>query len=711
MEKVFENAQYIWESDSKDVNQYALFEQKFNATDAADIMLRISVDNRYQLWVNGKMFPQAQGYSDFPFYKVYDEIVISGDFLAEGENTINILVHCQNEDSLTYYPGTPGIIFEILQAGQVITYSHVDKTWVYQVTGYKSGEMERVSGQLSFSFSYDATLKRDCGHVPVISLKAENYYERPIPQLKIGPRQEVLVLSQGVFVENLAGWQNGRSMTGEQGEGVSAKPPMGDRMQYAALQYLDWRKMCKAQPRIDGQEKLEISTDQTGEGIYLLLDLKKEQAGYLELDFEVEEETDVLIGFGEHLDDLRVRTSVGGRQFAASYRASKGRNTFMHTIKRMAGRYLQLHFFTKKVTVTYIGIRSVDYPVKRQELNLSMNFLQEKIFEICVETLRRCMHEHYEDCPWREQALYAMDSRNQILCGYEVFGETTLPKACLRLLGMARKEGGLLELCAPSKNTAAIPSFSLMWIVELVEYARYTGDDQFIGEVIPVAEELIQVFTRNMRNGLVLNLKGYWNFYEWKPMLEGRPEREDADAALNAFFALALNSMIELERMLGNEAKAEEMQKLYNDLKKQYQEAFYCAEKNAYRLFTTEEEKDVYPELVQALCVVSGLCPNREIEDSLCERLLTDAFYPRVSLSHQTFAYEALLKNEEKQQNGVNSQRILADIEIKWSNMLFQGATTFWETEVGADDFSKAGSLCHGWSATPVYFYSKLLKK
>ena len=33
------------------------------------------------------------------------------------------------------------------------------------------------------------------------------------------------------------------------------------------------------------------------------------------------------------------------------------------------------------------------------------------------------------------------------------------------------------------------------------------------------------------------------------------------------------------------------------------------------------------------------------------------------------------------------------------------GATTFWETELGEKDFDNAGSLCHGWSALPIYYY------
>ncbi|MFD0717334.1 alpha-L-rhamnosidase C-terminal domain-containing protein [Paenibacillus sp. GCM10027626] len=41
--------------------------------------------------------------------------------------------------------------------------------------------------------------------------------------------------------------------------------------------------------------------------------------------------------------------------------------------------------------------------------------------------------------------------------------------------------------------------------------------------------------------------------------------------------------------------------------------------------------------------------------------------------------------------------------------MLFQGATCFWETNDGANAFGRAGSLCHGWSATPLYFYYSFL--
>ena len=39
--------------------------------------------------------------------------------------------------------------------------------------------------------------------------------------------------------------------------------------------------------------------------------------------------------------------------------------------------------------------------------------------------------------------------------------------------------------------------------------------------------------------------------------------------------------------------------------------------------------------------------------------------------------------------------------------MLENSATSFWETDEGADAFGLAGSLCHGWTAIPIRYYAE----
>ena len=86
------------------------------------------------------------------------------------------------------------------------------------------------------------------------------------------------------------------------------------------------------------------------------------------------------------------------------------------------------------------------------------------------------MHDHYEDTPWREQALYAMDSRNQMLCGYHAFGEYAFPCANLLLMSKAERKDGLLSICFPNADELTIPSFTLHYFTAVEEYTAYSGD-------------------------------------------------------------------------------------------------------------------------------------------------------------------------------------------------------------------------------------------
>jgi len=72
--------------------------------------------------------------------------------------------------------------------------------------------------------------------------------------------------------------------------------------------------------------------------------------------------------------------------------------------------------------------------------------------------------------------------------------------------------------------------------------------------------------------------------------------------------------------------------------------------------------------------------------------------------SMNSFRFDALLNEDRERYAPI----ILNELDRDYLYMLRHGATTFWETIVGAGDFHYAGSLCHGWSALPIYYYETL---
>ena len=128
---------------------------------------------------------------------------------------------------------------------------------------------------------------------------------------------------------------------------------------------------------------------------------------------------------------------------------------------------------------------------------------------------------------------------------------------------------------------------------------------------------------------------------------------------------------------------------------------FYDKTSGLYKNSVRDNRKS---ELVNALCVLCGAAKG-ETAKKVCAVLSDDnSDLTRITLSMACFKYDALLKTDKAYKD-----YILSDIDRKYKIMLDAGATSFWETEKGESDFSGAGSLCHGWSAMPVYYYCKLL--
>ena len=698
MDIKMKSSKWIWCDNSQLPNQYAQFIKDFNVN-SKNVTLYIAADMNYAAFVNGQYIPSF-AYSDYPDCRSVDTLDIS-KYVQNGKNRLCIIGYCQVTDGHTYKKGNAGIRFAVYCDDDLTAFSDTD-TLSRQAPDFENGEIENITSQLSYSFHYDANcydgwletdyITDNTWHNSVISLTNAALQERPIKPLVLEERIPVNILSYGTFKDNE----------------TTKNEPAATKMQYAALSFKNRVANDfgpKSLPLKNG-----ISFSETdGDGIYIILDLKHETAGLLDFDIELETAAQISIGFGEHLDDLRARTTMGGRQFAVVYNAKSGRQNFTYYFKRFGARYLQLHVYSQNIKLYYAGIRPVNYPLNYISDFDCNDLLLNKIYSVGMDTLRLCMHEHYEDCPWREQGLYAMDSRVQMLCGYYAFKETDMPRESMRLLAKGQREDGLLEMCAPSYFKMTIPCFSLVFVNSLKEYLEHSNDTEFIKEILPTVDNIFKCFESQFTNdGLLANFKGekYWNFYEWTEGIDdwtSHVSDDDCQAPLQAMYIMAAEAYLELCEKCSVKPFDNSLAEKIENIRKAAQR-FWDNEKQAFR--SCLNSKAPLTELVQAQFICARIA-TEEQTDILLEKMTNPSEHNlcQITLSHCIYKYEALLAKPE-----IYGKFVRNDIAKTWGDMLFSGATSFWETQRGAWDFDSAGSLCHGWSTIPIYIFHKYSK-
>ncbi|MBO7217305.1 MAG: hypothetical protein J6V50_01245 [Clostridia bacterium] len=492
----FLKARKIWINTDLKLNVYADFVTEFNIENPENAKLFITADTGYIAYVNGEVIDAFQ-FADLKTFKVFDELDISA-LVKKGENTLHIIGYSQGESSFTYKLGDAGLMFEVREGDCVRAFSSKD-TLCRINPNYISGEVEKLTWQESFSFRYNAA-EADSEFQNAIEKEGyEKLFERPVKQLRVEKRCPSKIIASGYFFAP-----------------ENKNLPSGEYMKETALVTLSETEMGYdiSKKMLPSEDGLTLKCDK-GDGIFITVDLLGETSGYLDFEFETEAETEIHIGFGEHINSLRVRTAIEGRQFAAVYKAKRGLNKFTHRMKRFAGRYIQIHIPAKSVRIHYIGLLPTEYPLCDKSGFEPRDLLHKKIYEVSKRTLSLCMHEHYEDCPWREQALYAMDGRIEMLSAYYAFGELDFTRASLALFAASQRENGQIELCAPADSPIYIPSFTLCFVIATAEYLKHSGDTDFVEKIYPVLKRLMDSYTAKMTDrGLIASITEpeAWNF-------------------------------------------------------------------------------------------------------------------------------------------------------------------------------------------------------
>lgn len=429
-------------------------------------------------------------------------------------------------------------------------------------------------------------------------------------------------------------------------------------------------------------------------------DLGCECAGILHIVYRAPVGERFAVVFGEYIqEDGNLMRYFEHHDYALYYEGNGDYIEHVAYLKRIGCRYLQV--VGKNVEIKLIGLKETEYPVTEIPV-VSISDSVRRIYDVSVRTLKLCMHEHFEDCPWREQVLYIMDSRNAMISAYEAFGDLRFAKSNLWLMSCSPLINGLLPASAPSEpdHSCLIPIYNLVYIIHVYEYLKMSGDTEFVRTLVPLMEYILTIFSGNKSNGLIAEFEGCWNFCEWTPELTGHEidQGKRISLALNAFYILALEDMDKIYCALGESQQySEEIAKIRDLVVQQ----FYLADK---KVFLSYVGKSHICSLLNALAILCGAAKEAGdgVESAIAEKIACGEL-AETSLAMKSFLYDALLSVSEKY-----SSYILSDIISSFGYMLDRGATSFWETLEGEKQYGGAGSLCHAWSAISIVYLRRI---
>lgn len=711
---------------------YLCFRKKFHLKKTnLPVYAQIAAETDFALYVNGTRVPVTQ-FPDFEWEKTFSELDLS-PYIHEGENTVAVLVWRLGMGNATHRLCPGGLRFA-LDSGEASIVS--DRSWkVCKSREYRSGECRFSSIPIGYRFEFDARVQEkwteqdydDSGweHAAELSLPAPGgswggLKQRPLPPLQEMPPREVTLIWQGEILlpETRPGEKQGEPFL---------------RCILPEHAFADWKKGWNGVSRKNSGSLyppllspagngIRLNPPQQGtDGISVILDLGRETTGFPVIELECEGEQDAVtleIHHGEHLDDGRVRSKILCADFSDTVLCGNGKFSFCHTLRRIGARYLQL-FFTGKITkcirLIYAGVRECAPILPEVSSFSASDTLYEELRDSAIRTLKNCMHDHYEDCPWREQSLYAYDSRNQMLYGYYLWGNYDFAEASLDLLSENYfPDTGYLALCAPSQDKITIPVYTFVWICAVHEFVLHSGRTGYIGKQLsrinaildealkrkaPGYDELYspgdaeKIWTPDAPGGTI------WNFYEWAGDLSGSTVFPQALYQIYLAEALACGS--KLNRYAGREEAAERYGAAATALGKAVDRIFWLEKHGCYGQFTPEAfpGQELY-EHVQAAMLQADMIPEerkRQVLQNILRRSAETCTY-----SSMMYFMRGMMNTNEQ-----GRRFIVSRFREVFLPMLKSGFDNLWE--LPGPKALYGYSLCHGWSAVPAYFANSIV--
>jgi hypothetical protein len=425
-------------------------------------------------------------------------------------------------------------------------------------------------------------------------------------------------------------------------------------------------------------------------------------AGYVRLRLNGVAGGIVDLGYFETLVDGHVDTLRDNWSFADRYIMRDGPQEWELFFWK-GFRYLQLTFRNcpGPVKLESVSLQFTSYPVRYRGAFSCSDPLLTKIWEVGRWTLQLCMHDGYEDCPWREQGQWCGDAQVEIHSNYVTFGDVALGTKCLRQIAQGQNDEGALPAEYPADSTVyptrnfvpfGIPTFMAQWVSILLDHYGYTGDLQLLSELYPNVVRVMAYLDRFLdSDGLLSNVPGFV-FLDWVPsLMELATGGQGQLTGMNCHYHRALLDASEIAGFLREKnqqgswlGRAEKVAEAVNQRLWSDEYGAYAAGRLRGQLTSKLCVHD------SILAVYAGVAPSERVSLSLAN-ILDNRRQNTVQIGspYFYFFYLRALRRAGRHQEALDAVR------RAYGKMAEAGATTWWE------HFGGFASLCHGWSSAP----------
>ena len=360
-------------------------------------------------------------------------------------------------------------------------------------------------------------------------------------------------------------------------------------------------------------------------------------------------------------------------------------------IKRRGFRYIYIPE-TEGIRVS-VSAKHQFIPIQVKGRFRSGDELLDKIWSVAEETYKMCSGLFFIDGVKRDRWIWSGDAYQSYFVNPYIYFDEEINKRTIRAL-----RGNKLT----DQHLNTIVDYSMYWIMSIENEYTMTGDIDFVASMYDKAEAMMNLlFSQRDENGFIVKRPKDWIFIDWAPM--------DKDGALSSeqmLFLNCLNVMSRLSKLLKKDGRRYKREA--KKLKENIDKFFWDSDAGAY-INCFESGKRNVRRLSNIFALLYDIADEDKKKTILEKVILSDDVAPITTPYFKFFELDMLAKYGYL-------DKVMEVIKSYWGGMLSLGATTFWEEydpkKKGKEHYAMYDtpyekSLCHAWSASPIYLIGK----